>query len=640
IGATFSEAMDHLTITNINYTLTTDAGAVVPGTVSYAGVSAAFKPLTNLANSTHYNVTIKGGTTGVKDLAGNAMVNDFKIGWTTAAAPDTTAPTVTTTVNANGAINVAVNTKVGATFSEAMDPLTITNVNFSLKNTATGAAVAGTVSYTGLNTVFIPLNNLAFSTNYTATIKGATGVKDLAGNAMVNDYVWSWTTGVAPDTTPPTVTGTINANGATNVAINTKDGATFSEAMNPLTITNLNYTLKETLSGNPVVGTVGYTGVHAVFIPLSNLAYNTNYTATIRGGISGVEDMAGNPMVSDFVWSWTTGAILDTFAPAIIANFPLADTNPPGAGVVPLNTLVTATFSEAMDPLTITAANFRLVCATRPPTAATVSYVLTSNSSVATLRPLNDLLQDDPCTATVTTGVKDLAGNALASDYNWTFRTETAAAETTTTTTTTTTHFLRRAAGFAVLAGAITNNAATTVINTGDVGGSSITAAPTISSGAYYTTGAPTYDNAMTDLPAVIAAARSTITYPCATTTAGGMGTVTMTPGVHCIAADAAISGVVILTLNGPGVYMFRTAGALATSAGSSVVFSGGANNTNTTVYWVVGSSNVGSPGTFVGTILSDGALVLGDGDTLLNGRVLTTAAVTLTNNTITKPVP
>ena len=37
-------------------------------------------------------------------------------------------------------------------------------------------------------------------------------------------------------TDPPRVSGTINANGATNVAVNTKVGATFSEGMDPATI--------------------------------------------------------------------------------------------------------------------------------------------------------------------------------------------------------------------------------------------------------------------------------------------------------------------------------------------------------------------------------------------------------------------
>ena len=102
-----------------------------------------------------------------------------------------------------------------------MNPLTITNANFTLTATASGAAVPGVVSYTGVSAVFTPSSNLAPSTNYTVTVKGgAGGVADLAGNVMLSNFTISWTTAAAADTTPPTVTGTIPVNGQTNVPIN------------------------------------------------------------------------------------------------------------------------------------------------------------------------------------------------------------------------------------------------------------------------------------------------------------------------------------------------------------------------------------------------------------------------------------
>ena len=55
-----------------------------------------------------------------------------------------------------------------------------------------------------------PICRITGSTVYTVTIKGGTsGVKDLAGNALVNDYSWTFTT-VAVDITPPTVTISIS----------------------------------------------------------------------------------------------------------------------------------------------------------------------------------------------------------------------------------------------------------------------------------------------------------------------------------------------------------------------------------------------------------------------------------------------
>jgi len=409
VDATFSEAMDPSTITTTTFTLKQGATAV-PGTVTYSGVSAVFTPAGNLAASTTYTATI---TTGAQCLEGVAMAANYTWSWTTAAAPDTTAPTVTGTIHANGATNVAINTKVGATFSEGMDPLTVTNVNFTLKETVTGTAVAGTVSYSGVSAVFIPLSNLASSTGYTVTVKGGVGgVTDLAGNPMASDFVISWTTAAAADTTPPTVIRTIYANGAVGVSINAEIGATFSEGMDPLTMTTVTVGLRQGATAVP--GTVTYTSMNAVFTPASSLAPATLYTATITAGAT---DLAGNVLTSPYSWSFTTGAAPDTTAPTVSSTVPLAT-----ATGVPVNTHVTAIFSEPMDPLSVTTASVSLACPAGTPISGTVDYGVTGN--VMTFTPIpGSLPANTTCTATIGTGAKDVAGNALASALSWTFST-------------------------------------------------------------------------------------------------------------------------------------------------------------------------------------------------------------------------
>lgn len=409
VDATFSEAMDPSTITTTTFTLKQGATAV-PGTVTYSGVSAVFTPAGNLAASTTYTATI---TTGAQCLEGVAMAANYTWSWTTAAAPDTTAPTVTGTIHANGATNVAINARVGATFSEGMDPLTITNVNFTLKETVTGTAVADTVSYSGVSAVFIPASNLAFSTRYTVTVKGGVGgVTDLAGNPMASDFVISWTTAAAADTTPPTVIRTIYANGAVGVSINAEIGATFSEGMDPLTITTVTVGLRQGATAVP--GTVTYTSMNAVFTPASSLAPATLYTATITAGAT---DLAGNALTSPYSWSFTTGAAPDTTAPTVSSTVPLAT-----ATGVPVNTQVTAIFSEPMDPLSVTTASVSLACPAGTPISGTVDYGVTGN--VMTFTPIpGSLPANTTCTATIGTGAKDVAGNALASALSWTFST-------------------------------------------------------------------------------------------------------------------------------------------------------------------------------------------------------------------------
>jgi hypothetical protein len=106
---------------------------------------------------------------------------------------DATAPTVTEVAPSEGATKVSRTTNVTATFSEAMDPVTLTGSTFTLVNEKTGKTVDApvTVSSDGKTATLDPSANLGKKTRYTAKISGA---KDLAGNALP-DYPWSFTTG-------------------------------------------------------------------------------------------------------------------------------------------------------------------------------------------------------------------------------------------------------------------------------------------------------------------------------------------------------------------------------------------------------------------------------------------------------------
>jgi hypothetical protein len=89
-----------------------------------------------------------------------------------------TIPTVVSTNPLNGAINVPINQKITATFSEAMNSTTVTaSGTFTLAVAGSGgAAVIGTVTYVAAtNTAaFAPTANLLPSTQYTAKVKPRT----------------------------------------------------------------------------------------------------------------------------------------------------------------------------------------------------------------------------------------------------------------------------------------------------------------------------------------------------------------------------------------------------------------------------------------------------------------------------------
>jgi uncharacterized protein YjdB len=194
---------------------------------------------------------------------------------------------------------------------------------------------------------------------------------------------------------------------------------------------------------------------------------------------------------------------------------------------------------------------------------------------------------------------------------------------------------LGTAADFAVLAGtSITNNAGGTTLITGNVGSPSQTTDPTLAAGfTNYKSGA-ILAGALADVQTAISNANGRT---CDVSFAGGidLGGQTFAPGVYCYAGAINITGTV--TLNGPGVYIFRTALTLNSTANSIVALSNGATAAN--VNWVpVGPTTLGANSVFKGTILGQSAAItVGDNTTLLNGRVLTAAAVTLRNNQIAK---
>ena len=303
IIAVFSKPMDPATITTATFLVAGVTGVV---TCNAACNIATFAPTSNLTASTTFTATI---TTGAKDPAGNSMASPFVWSFTTGATTDVTAPTVSSTNPANAATGVTLSQKIAATFSKAMDSSTITTTTFTLKQGTT--AVAGTLSYAGRTATFTPTTNLAASTLYTATI--TSGAKDLAGNALGSNFVWTFTTGTASNASAPTVTSTVPAASAAGVGINQTINATFSTGMDPSTINTGTFTVAGP-GVTPVTGTVTYNATSnvATFTPTSSLTSSATFTATVT---TGAKDLSGNPLAANKVWTFTTGATTTGQAP-------------------------------------------------------------------------------------------------------------------------------------------------------------------------------------------------------------------------------------------------------------------------------------------------------------------------------------
>ncbi len=195
VEVVFSEAMDATTLTSTTVTLTQDGGAVA-ATVTYddAAKKAILDPSADLTPATTYTATVKGGASGAKDTSGLPLAADKTWSFTTA---DVTAPTVTSVAPADAATGVAAGANVAAVFSEAMDAATLTTATFTLVRQGTTTPVAAPVTYDAAakRATLDPDANLAAGATYTATVKGgASGAKDLAGNPLAADRVWSFTT--------------------------------------------------------------------------------------------------------------------------------------------------------------------------------------------------------------------------------------------------------------------------------------------------------------------------------------------------------------------------------------------------------------------------------------------------------------
>jgi hypothetical protein len=558
-----------------------------------------------------------------------------------AAAGGGSLPTVTAVVPVNHAGSIATNSKIAVTFSKDMNHATIIAAG-TFTVTTGGTPVAGTVTHLGQNATFAPTGlggTFAPNSIFTATI--TTAAKDTAGNPLAINFVWSFTTRATTDTTAPIVTLTVPVSGAGSVARNTKIAATFSKAMDPSTITGTTFTVTGPGS-TPVAGTVNQIGLNATFTPTSNLAASTVYTVTIT---TGAMDLAGNALAAGLVpnpWSFTTGTATDTTAPTVTSTNPVD-----GAIDVALNKSIKATFSKAMDPLTITTTTFTLKEGLTP-VLGTVTYV----GLVATFKPTSELALDTIYTVTITTGAKDLAGNAQAgggatNPWNFTTITTLAAGRLPVD--------LGTAENFVILSktGITEATPASTTIN-GNIGTSPITgAAITVACSEMATGDVYTVDaagpacrvvdpvgmtTAVSDMETAYTDAAGRTLPDFTELYAGDLSGRTLVPGLYKWSTDVVINaGDVTLSGGANDVWIFQIAGDL-TTGGGSVVLGGSAQPKN--IFWQVGGvtgATIASGDAFNGIILSAKQVVVVSGASL-TGRALAQTQVTLDGNTITAP--
>lgn len=103
---------------------------------------------------------------------------------------DVSPPLIISTNPDNTAVAVPIDVTISANFSENIDNNSITTSTFFLDNGV--SLLPGTITVSGSTVSFVPSTSLQRNTSYNATL--TTGVRDIAGNAMINPFLWNFTT--------------------------------------------------------------------------------------------------------------------------------------------------------------------------------------------------------------------------------------------------------------------------------------------------------------------------------------------------------------------------------------------------------------------------------------------------------------
>ncbi len=431
----------------------------------------------------------------------------------------------------------------------------------------------------------------------------------------------------------PFVTSTSPVNNAIHIPVNNAVIVTFNGTMDASSFTTSSFTLMQ--DANPITGTITVNGAAATFTPANNLEANKVYAATVT---TAVKNEAGTALAANYTFTFTTGDGPDLILPTINSTDPLDVEKR-----IERNKTITVTFSEAMNALTIDSNTFMLKDGTND-IKGTILY----NGTKATFTPFQSLAAATVYTATITTGAKDMAGNAIAQNKVWTFTTGGTNARLNKVE-------LGSAADYVILAKTAINNISTSAL-TGALGlspaatsyitGLSITDATGYANSAQVTgkiyaadMAAPTPVNltvAVNNMSTAYTDAAGRPSPDFAELASGNIGGKTLSAGLYKWSSTVSVQSDITLSGDANDVWIFQVAGDFVMSSAVKITLNGGAQAKN--IFWqVAGQATLGTTSHFEGNLLSMTGITFQTGASA-NGRLLAQTAVILDSNTITQP--
>ena len=432
----FSETMNPTTIRPDTVRVLAPSGEPVAQSPGYpsldsTGKTATLKFVDKLQTGTLYRIDIQGGGSGVRDAQGTPMLTTITYGSGFMTDPTVQGAPLSVRSATPFPNDVGVDTAVEpeVTFSKPLDPGTITPDRIELR-TSDGerveqAAGSPSVDPTGTVVTILPANPLANAEIYSIRVLGGdAGVRDTDGLALDREFTQSpgFMTTPGDILPPPHIASVWPAEGDAGISIEVEPKVVFSQPMQSASVNSATVVLLDPMDqvvpqadGSPSLDACGET---ATVTPAEALGYSTDYRIKVVGGPDGVRNVLGGLLDADLLQE--TG--FSTLPPAAFGPPAVTAVNPAeGAEAVPAGVHPTLTFSEAMDPTSISPSSVHLV----GPDGGDVeqaegSPILESSGRIVTMVPSRPL--DPGASYRVVVeggefGVLDTEGEILSSAY-------------------------------------------------------------------------------------------------------------------------------------------------------------------------------------------------------------------------------